>query len=137
MEVKNPRFTNADKSLIDVDILHPVFGWIPFTANPDDAEDYGRQIYAEAVAGDFGPITDYVPPPPHINTAKENEAEAKRRLAATDWVNQPDVYDPSNTPHLTNRDAFLAYRSQVRAIAVNPVDGNLDWPTEPTAAWSA
>lgn len=69
-------------------------------------------------------------------SAASNKAEAERRLAATDWVNQPDVYDPANTPHLTNRDAFIVYRSQVRAIAVNPVAGNLNWPTEPTAVWS-
>ena len=68
-------------------------------------------------------------------SADVNKAEAVRLLAATDWVNQPDVYDPANTPHLTNRDAFVAYRSQIRAIAINPVDGNLDWPTEPVAVW--
>lgn len=76
----------------------------------------------------------YAPVP---TPAEQNKAEAERRLAATDWVNQPDVYDPANTPHLTNRDAFIAYRSQVRAIAVNPVEGNIDWPTEPTAVWSS
>lgn len=75
----------------------------------------------------------YAPTP---TLAAQNKAEAERLLTATDWVNQPDVYDPANTPHLTNRNAFIAYRSQVRAIAVNPVDGNLDWPTEPTAVWS-
>jgi hypothetical protein len=67
----------------------------------------------------------------------DNKTEAERRLAATDWVNQPDVYDPVNTPHLTNRDAFLAYRVQVRTIAVNSVDGNLDWPERPEAVWSS
>jgi hypothetical protein len=70
-------------------------------------------------------------------SAPENKAEAERRLAATDWVNQPDVYDPANTPHLTNRDAFLTYRAEVRVIAVTPVDGTLNWPTEPTAVWSS
>ena len=76
------------------------------------------------------------PEPIFIISADANKAQAVRHLAATDWVNQPDVYDPANTPHLTNRDAFLAYRSQVRVIAVNPVEGNLDWPTEPSALWS-
>jgi hypothetical protein len=94
-------------------------------------------LYAQAIAGNFGPVAAYVPPPPHISTSVENKTEAERRLVATDWVNQPDVYDPTNTPHLTNRDAYLTYRSQVRGIAVNPIEGNLDWPTEPAAAWSA
>ena len=75
-------------------------------------------------------------PIPAINTAEQNKNDAVNRLAATDWVNEPDVYDTANTPHLTNRNAFLTYRSQVRVIAVSPTAGNLDWPTEPTAVWS-
>jgi hypothetical protein len=71
-----------------------------------------------------------------VPTAASNKAEAVKRLEATDWVNEPDVYDTANTPHLTNRNAFLTYRSQVRVIAVSPTAGNLDWPTEPTAVWS-
>jgi hypothetical protein len=81
-------------------------------------------------------VAEYLPIPA-INTAEQNKNDAVNRLAATDWANQPDVYDPANPPHLTNRDAFLAYRLQVRAIAVNSVEGNLDWPTEPTAVWSS
>jgi hypothetical protein len=30
----------------DCEINHPKFGWIPFTANPDDPEEHGRLIYA-------------------------------------------------------------------------------------------
>jgi hypothetical protein len=117
----------------------PQYGWIPFTADPADVEEIGREMYARAVAGDFGPIAEYVPPPPpepYIAAAQANKAEAARRLQDTDWVNQPDVYDPARNPHLMNRDVFLDYRSQIRAIAVNPTAGNLNWPTEPSAVWS-
>ena len=31
----------------DCEINHPVFGWIPFTASPDDPEAHGRAIYQE------------------------------------------------------------------------------------------
>lgn len=134
MNAKNPKYT-IDHN-IDLEINHPEFGWIPFTASPNDVEEIGRNLYSQAISGEFGPIAAYVPPPPYVNTSDENKAEAERRLAATDWVNQPDVYDPANIPHLTNRDLFIAYRSQIRVIAVNPVSGNLDWPTEPKAAWS-
>ncbi len=134
MNARNPQYNAA--GTVDLEFDHPEYGWIPFTASPDDIEQTGRDLYAQAVAGDFGPIAPYVPPPPYVAPAEANKAEAERRLAKTDWVNQPDVYDPANTPHLTNRDAFIAYRSQVRAIAVNPVSGNLDWPTEPAAVWS-
>ena len=29
----------------DCEINHPQFGWIPFTANPDDPEPHGRAIW--------------------------------------------------------------------------------------------
>lgn len=135
MKIKNPKYNFF--GTIDLELEHPAYGWIPFTANPNDVEPIGKEVFDACIAGVAGPVAPYAPPPPHVNTVAENKAEAERRLAATDWVNQPDVYDPANTPHLTNRDAFIAYRSQVRALAVNPIDGKLNWPTEPTAIWSS
>lgn len=73
------------------------------------------------------------PPSP---TTEENKAAAVNLLKDTDWVNQPDVRDPTNTPHLLNADEFDAYRLEVRRIAINPVAGNLAWPTLPAEQWS-
>jgi hypothetical protein len=36
----------------------------PFIASPDDVEAHGREIYAKAKAGEFGPVAAYLPPPP-------------------------------------------------------------------------
>ena len=44
------RQTHAPAGRIDVEYEHPKFGWIPFTASPDDVEPLGRQLYAAAVA---------------------------------------------------------------------------------------
>lgn len=63
--------------------------------------------------------------------------EASRRLYATDWTTIADVADPAKSdPYLTNQDAFITYRSNVRKLAVDPV-ANPIWPTEPTASWSS
>jgi len=72
-----------------------------------------------------------------VPTAEENKATAMSLLAATDWVNQPDVTNPDITPHLLNHAAFITYRSQIRAIAVSPTEGNLDWPIKPDEEWSS
>lgn len=45
-----------DASRIDVELLHPELGWIPFTAAADDPEPFGREIFAAAAAGEFGPV---------------------------------------------------------------------------------
>lgn len=134
--VQNPKWSNAEQTAIDCKIDFDGVGLSPFTANPDDVYEYSKQIFSDCVQGKYGPVASYEPPPPYIASAAENKSEAESRLVATDWVNQPDVHDPANTPHLTNRDAFITYRSQVRAILVSPVDGNLDWPEEPAALWS-
>jgi hypothetical protein len=34
---------------VDCEIEHPVFGWIPFTASPNDPEYHGRVIYGHLV----------------------------------------------------------------------------------------
>lgn len=133
INLRSPIYSTFDNSTIDCELEHPEHGWIPFTANPNDVEQLGRDVFAALVSGAAGPVAPYVAP---VTPAAQNKVEAEQRLAKTDWVNQPDVYDPAITPHLTNRDDFIAYRAQVRAIAVNPTEGNLNWPIEPTAIWS-
>ena len=46
---------------IDLEVNHPIYGIIPFTASPDDPE--GAAIYDAALAGEYGPIAPYVEPP--------------------------------------------------------------------------
>lgn len=62
--------------------------------------------------------------------------QASELLYATDWTTIPDVASPTNNPYLTNQAEFIAYRNEVRKLAVNPVI-NPVFPTVPTAQWSA
>lgn len=88
----------------------------------------GQYTYAD------GQFTPYVPPAP---TAEQNKAIAVSLLSATDWTSIGDVGNPQmSNPYLVNQVAFITWRSQIRAIAVNPMAGNLDWPTQPTEQWS-
>lgn len=75
--------------------------------------------------------------PAYIPSIEENKATAIQLLTETDWVNQPDVINPAITPHLLNQSEFIAYRSLVRAIAINPIAGNIEWPIKPTEEWSS
>lgn len=56
------------------------------------------------------------------------KAEAKTRIAATDWSVLSDV-------GLANQADFVAYRATLRGLIVNPVQ-NPQWPTEPQPVWS-
>lgn len=57
MNIRNAKRTRG--AGIDVEYEHPKFGWIPFTANENDVEPLGREIYAAAVgvAADADPQT--------------------------------------------------------------------------------
>lgn len=73
--VINPRWANADQTIIDCEIATSQFGdeVLPFTANSNDVEAHGRQIFADLVAGKYGPIGEYVPLPPVTATPPSNE----------------------------------------------------------------
>jgi len=48
--------------MVGMEIEHPIYGWIPFAASPDDVEAHGRDLYARAIAGEFGVVAPYVKP---------------------------------------------------------------------------
>jgi hypothetical protein len=62
----NPRWANAEQTMIDCEITTSQFSdeVLPFTANATDVEPHGRAIFADIVAGAYGEIAEYVPPPP-------------------------------------------------------------------------
>ncbi len=66
-----------------------------------------------------------------INNCK---AQASKLLYETDWTTIPDVADPSNSPYLTNQADFIAWRAQIRALAVNPVADPI-FPKKPDEVW--
>lgn len=59
-DARHPRWSDASRRTITLDVL---FGWcresgtyIPFTASPDDGEAHGRQLFADAKAGEYGEV---------------------------------------------------------------------------------
>lgn len=59
--MRNARYNHAGS--IDCEINHPVHGWIPFTADPTDSEEFGRMVHQAALDGAAGEIAAYIPPP--------------------------------------------------------------------------
>jgi len=73
----------------------------------------------------------------NVELAANNKTQAVNILNATDWTSIADVADPTKSnPYLMNQAEFIAYRSQVRQLAVNPVL-NPTFPPVPTAQWSS
>ena len=58
-------------------------------------------------------------------TEQQAKQDCKEKASAllyeTDWTTIPDVADPANSPYLTNQAEFIAWRNQIRQLAVNPI----------------
>jgi len=66
----------------------------------------------------------------------QTSATAQQLLSATDWTAIASVADPAlSNPYLSNQAEFLTYRSQVRAIGVNPPTTQPVFPKQPTPVW--
>jgi hypothetical protein len=122
---KDPVWASADHTMIDCEINHAKYGWIPFTASPDDVEAHGRKLFAELSKGE---VAEYAPPPPPTNEQLASDARTKRNalLAATDWTQSADV------PQAT-KDLYAPYRQALRDVPEQsgfPTD--IQWPVKPS-----
>jgi hypothetical protein len=59
--LSNARWANAEQTAIDCEITTSQFGdeVLPFTASANDCEAHGRAIFADIVAGQYGPIAEF------------------------------------------------------------------------------
>jgi hypothetical protein len=124
--VKNPVWANAEQTLIDCEINHPTYGWIPFTASPDDVEAHGRDIFAALAKG---VVAQYVPPPPPTTEelAAAVRAERNTLLAATDWVLAKAYETQTRVPQ-----EWAEYRQSLRDLPLQPnFPHDVSWPRKP------
>ncbi len=76
-------------------------------------------------------------PPLYVPTAEDNKQTAIELLQQTDWTQIPSVSDPAlSNPYLANKNAFDVYRNSVRQYALNPVAGDITWPSLPQEVWT-
>ena len=122
MNYRNARHTEF--GTIECEIDHPEFGWIPFHATPDDVEELGREVYAQAIQGEVAP---YEPPPPPTDEQLADKARKERNklLAETDWTQLADV------PQAT-KDLWDDYRQALRDVPQQEgFPRNIVWPVKP------
>ena len=110
-------------------------GWIEFNDGSPNLTIDSLPNWTDAAMQSWTVANTPVPPAPP--TAEANKFLAVAKLSETDWATIPDVSDSSKSnPYLTNSSDFLNYRNQIRQIAINPVEGDISWPTVPNAIWA-
>lgn len=64
-DVKYPVYTDESGNSIDCDVKFDTFvSYLPYAAYKYDVEPQGREVYESLIAGVWGPIAPYIPPPP-------------------------------------------------------------------------
>ena len=109
-----------------------IAGWIEYDDQPNEDITVLPEWADNAMAAWTVANTPVPPAPP---TAAQNQATASSLLTSTDWTTIADVANPVNSPYLGNQDAFIAYRNEIRKIAVYPIAGDLVWATPPVEVW--
>jgi hypothetical protein len=67
--VRNCKWANEEHTSIECEVNFNDVNleeWTPFGANPLDHYEHGREIFAKAVAGEFGEVAEYVAPLPPL-----------------------------------------------------------------------
>ena len=100
---------------------------------PGTPEETAGQWYTTWVVGTYDPEQQAY----YDNQRKQaNKQQASSLLSASDWTAIPTVADPAQSnPYLANQAAFLEYRNQLRAIAINPPVVVDSWPVKPDEVW--
>jgi hypothetical protein len=125
---KNPQWADAENTRIDLTVkFEKHANELPFSADPNDTEAHGREIFAKAVAGEFGPVAEYEPPPPptYEEQSVEVRAERDRLLTETDWTQAADIPQ-------TTKDKWAPYRQALRDVPDQPgFPYEVVWPVKP------
>jgi len=124
---KNPLWADAEHTRIDITVKFDKYDELLFSAAPDDCEAHGREIFAKAVAGEFGPVAEYEPPPPPTYEEQSAivRAERDRLLTETDWTQAADI------PQAT-KDKWAPYRQALRDVPEQSgFPFEVVWPVKP------
>lgn len=141
MEFRNEKYTES--GAIDCEISHPEFGWIPFTADPSDVEELGRELFAK-IQGSGNPSA-WVAPADITGAQAIEEVRARRDRLLVAEVD-PIVTNPLRWGDLTTEKQvqWAAYRTALLSITDDYPDvcmsyagndqwndHNIVWPIKP------
>jgi hypothetical protein len=111
---KNPKWANKQKTLIDLIVrFEEIDEDLPFTANQNDPEQHGRELFEKAISGEFGTIEEYSPPVVDPEQLKQQRIyELKQLLNESDYKVLPD-YDKPDDGIRAQRQAW---REEIRKL---------------------
>ena len=122
MNSKNYKWADAEHTMLDCEIEHPTFGWIPYTTSEND-HGLGKEIWDNRNNLE---ITEYEGLSDEI-LATQIRAQRGSLLSQTDYLMMPDY--PINDD---NRKLIKEYRQALRDIPEQEgFPRTITWPEKP------
>ena len=128
-EYRNASSLNAENTMMDVEINHPQYGWIPYTIHPDDTDmTIDNAALLSLVGNDFAPFS---------------QADHDARVAASVRVQRdaklssevdPIVTNPLRWAELTaaKQNEWTQYRTDLLNVPQQAgFPHTINWPTKP------
>lgn len=124
MEIRNAEFN--ENGTVDCEVFKEGLGWLPFTASPEDSEEFGREVFKRAKPK-AKPNKKEVKPKEVIlsNLAHSIRVERNRKLFTSDWTQLPDSQ--------VNKSVWATYRQALRDVPQQKgFPETFTWPLMPT-----
>lgn len=93
LSANTPKYSKADNSAINLNVrFEELDDFVPFSAQANDSEPHGRELFARATAGEFGPVEAYVEPAPTAGQIRKEAYVADTSRA--EWIDQLKTATP-------------------------------------------
>ena len=116
----SPVWQNAERSMITLMVkFDNLPEAVPFAASPDDPEEHGQALFAQAVAGEFGEIEEYTPPTELEIAAEVNPGKLRREM--DECFQKTQYWDMFG-----ETEKAQAWRDYFKALA--QLKGSKEWP---------
>jgi len=126
---RNAKSIKADNTILDVEINHPVHGWIPYTLDETDTDNTVNNNDLKTLIGsDF---TAYAAP----TDAKKAADIRNIRASVLEYEVDPVVSNPLLWSDIgtSKQNEWLAYRTALLNISAQEAfPDSVSWPTKPS-----
>lgn len=131
---RNPVWGDYQQTVIDLEVdfdeLDEVY--VPFTADPNDPESHGPDLYNRALNGEFGEVGAFVPPSKLTGESAMVALRSERNnlLSVTDYIEMPTKWA---TLTAEQQSAWSTYRNALRDLPANYPNAQKHWNDDYTA----
>lgn len=129
--VRNPVWADPEQISVNLEVDFDELDeeYVEFTATPHDIEPHGITLYNNAIAGNYGVISPFVPPSDITGDEAMELLRFARNMALeqTDYIEMPTKWATLTTEKQTE---WATYRNALRDLPANYPNVELRWDAD-------